>query len=166
MRTKKFKTLIEPLIPSMRWRALQLVGNKDTADDLVQDTLVKVFTCLDQYSESKGKIHTWLYTVLHNEYVSSYRIKKRHQEKRGSYLEHYIHTHENDIPDFFIEELNQVVTEVLSVEEQKILSMFVAGESYQKISIQLGIPLGTLKSRFHRAKHKVLEAYKSKEKQI
>ncbi len=63
-------------IPNMRAFAISLCGNRDRADDLVQEALVKAWHHLDSYQEGTN-LKAWLFTILRNAYFSELRKNKR-----------------------------------------------------------------------------------------
>ena len=63
-------------IPNMRAFAISLCGNRDRADDLVQEALVKAWNHLDSF-EVGTNLKAWLFTILRNAYFSELRKTKR-----------------------------------------------------------------------------------------
>ena len=63
-------------IPNMRAFAISLCGNRDRADDLVQEALVKAWNHLDSF-EAGTNLKAWLFTILRNAYFSELRKTKR-----------------------------------------------------------------------------------------
>jgi RNA polymerase sigma-70 factor (ECF subfamily) len=78
-RKAKDSTLRDDLvaaIPNMRAFAISLCGNRDRADDLVQETLVKAWNHLDSFEQGTN-LKAWLFTILRNAYFSELRKSKR-----------------------------------------------------------------------------------------
>jgi RNA polymerase sigma factor (sigma-70 family) len=63
-------------IPNMRAFAISLCGNRDRADDLVQEALVKAWNHLDSFEQGTN-LKAWLFTILRNAYFSELRKTKR-----------------------------------------------------------------------------------------
>ena len=63
-------------IPMLRGFARSLCGNRDRADDLVQETLAKAIANRDKYREGTN-LHAWLVTILRNQYYSEGRRRWR-----------------------------------------------------------------------------------------
>jgi RNA polymerase sigma-70 factor (ECF subfamily) len=59
-------------IPNLRAFAISLCGNRDSADDLVQDTLMRAWSNMDRYSAGTN-LHAWLFTILRNSFFSQHR---------------------------------------------------------------------------------------------
>jgi RNA polymerase sigma-70 factor (ECF subfamily) len=66
-------------VPHLRAFAISLTGNRDRADDLVQDTLMRAWANLDRF-ERGTSLNAWLFTILRNLFHSEYRKRKREVE--------------------------------------------------------------------------------------
>ena len=69
--------LIEPHIPALRRYAFALLRDRDRADDLVQDTLERALSRW-LLRRADGDVRAWLFTILRNQHVSSWRRDRRH----------------------------------------------------------------------------------------
>ena len=63
-------------LPALRAFAISLSGNVATADDLVQDTIVKAWTNIEKFKPGTN-LRAWLFTILRNTYFSDRRKRKR-----------------------------------------------------------------------------------------
>jgi len=63
-------------LPSLRAFAISLTGNRDAADDLVQDAILRAWTNLDKF-EPGSSMTAWLFTILRNAFYSEYRKSRR-----------------------------------------------------------------------------------------
>jgi RNA polymerase sigma-70 factor, ECF subfamily len=57
------------VIPSLRAFAVSLCGNRDRADDLVQETLLRAWSKSDRF-QAGTNLNAWLFTILRNNYLS------------------------------------------------------------------------------------------------
>src|SRR4029078_8823558 len=74
-------------IPNLRAFAISLSGNVDKADDLVQETLLRALSHIDQF-EPGTNMSAWLFTILRNLFRSDYRKRRREvEDDDGSYAE-------------------------------------------------------------------------------
>ena len=71
-----FKEDLVAAIPMLRGFARSLSGNRDRADDLVQETLAKAIANRDKYRPGTN-LHAWLVTILRNQYYSEGRRRWR-----------------------------------------------------------------------------------------
>ena len=66
-------------IPPLRAFAMSLCGNRDYADDLVQDTLVRAWAKMDRF-QAGTNLHAWLFTILRHVFYSDRRKRRREVE--------------------------------------------------------------------------------------
>lgn len=142
--------LVEHL-PAMRAFAISLTRNGATADDMVQDTLVKAWTNIEKFQVGTN-MRAWLFTILRNTYYSSRRKAKREvADVDGVYTEalaekpaHDGRLQMTDFRDAFAK-LNDEQREVL-------LLVGASGFSYEEAADMCGVAVGTIKSRTNRAR--------------
>jgi RNA polymerase sigma-70 factor, ECF subfamily len=138
-------------IPSLRAFAMSLCGNRDYADDLVQDTLVRAWAKMDRF-EAGTNLHAWLFTILRNHFHSEYRKRKREVEDAdGSYADRLC-----SIPDqearLDLEDFQRALMMLSADQREALLLVSVEGFSYEEAAEICGCVLGTLKSRVNRAR--------------
>src|SRR6478609_7113876 len=146
--------LIEPHIPALRRYAFALLRDRDRADDLVQDTLERALSRW-LLRRADGDVRAWLFTILRNLHVSSWRRDRR----RGP----AVTIDETTMPAVTPrQETALEVHDVLSAldqlpEEQKSLLLLVGVEdfSYDDAARILGMPIGTVMSRLSRARQRL-----------
>jgi RNA polymerase sigma factor (sigma-70 family) len=146
--------LIEPHIPALRRYAFALVRDRDRADDLVQDTLERALSRW-RLRRPDGDVRAWLFTILRNLHVSTWRRDRRH----GTTVDLA------DVPTPASAARQDAMLEVHDVlaaldqlpEEQKSLLLLVGVEdfSYDDAARILGMPIGTVMSRLSRARQKL-----------
>src|SRR5215468_7554391 len=66
-------------VPSLRAFAISLSGNRDRADDLVQETLVRALANIESFQPGTN-MSAWLFTILRNLFRSEYRKRRREVE--------------------------------------------------------------------------------------
>jgi len=144
----------------------------DSAEDLAQDTLLKVYINKDSYKEI-AKFSTWIYTIASNLAKTELRKIKRRKTFSVSELsnddqEFIIHKKDSasfeDIEDTNLSEnILQKSIAMLDNEFKNIIILRDIQElSYEEISKILQIPLGTVKSRINRGRFKLKEILKNK----
>lgn len=72
-----FTELVTRHVDALHAYACRLSGNPSLADDLVQETWVKVWTHASSYKVGKVKLSTWLHTVLHNKFIDHVRKQSK-----------------------------------------------------------------------------------------
>ncbi|MDQ7784068.1 MAG: RNA polymerase sigma factor [Desulfomonilaceae bacterium] len=72
-----FNILVDRHTPTVYRLALGITGKRQEAEDIVQETFVKIYVNLQRYSPSKAKFKTWLLTVARNQSINVFRSLKR-----------------------------------------------------------------------------------------
>ncbi len=149
-------TRIETCIPALRRYAVALLRNREDADDLVHDCLVRALDKLHTRRDD-ADVRAWLFAIMHNLFISQLRRAK--VRPAGEPLDE---THEAAVslhPDQerglqwrdLIRGLNQLPIEQRSV----ILLVSVEDLSYAETAQVLGIPVGTVMSRLARGRERL-----------
>jgi RNA polymerase sigma-70 factor (ECF subfamily) len=142
-----FRQSVEATIPALRRYARALTRNTDTADDLVQDTLVRALR--SEHLFHGGDVRSWLYTILTN--LNRNRLRSLSRRPVLSPIE------DNDAPDLAGPEAGgRDIERALAtlVEEQRtaLLLVVLEGLSYREVAEVQGVPIGTVMSRLARAR--------------
>jgi RNA polymerase sigma-70 factor (ECF subfamily) len=139
----------------LRAFALSLTRNPATADDLVQDTVVKAWTHIDQFTPGTS-LRSWLLTILRNTFYSSLR-KQRSQQARSAAqpepatFEAPAHDGHLAMRDF-LRAFDQ-----LTPEHREVLTLIgILGLSYDEAGAAMGVAAGTIKSRVNRARQRLM----------
>jgi RNA polymerase sigma-70 factor (ECF subfamily) len=155
------------LMPSLYNAALRMTRNRADAEDLVQETYLRAYRGFDSFEEGTN-LKAWLYRILTNTYINSYRAKKRRPEEteldevEDLYLYHRIggleaamagRSAEDELLDRFSEaEVKEAVEDLPENFRMAVLLADVEGFSYKEIAEILDIPIGTVMSRLHRGR--------------
>jgi RNA polymerase sigma-70 factor, ECF subfamily len=164
----RFEAEALPLLPGLYSSAFRLTRNASDAEDLVQETFLRAYRGFSQF-EPGTNLKAWLYRILTNTFINSYRKKQR--EPQTDSLEDtedwYLYSRmaergtEPSAETSVIESLpDEDVQEALSsLPEQFRIAVLLAdveGFSYKEIAEITGVPIGTVMSRLHRGR-KALE---------
>jgi RNA polymerase sigma-70 factor (ECF subfamily) len=131
---------------------VRMVGQQD-ADDLTQQTYVRAFTKLDQFS-GNSKFETWLYRLATNEALQHLRREKHRRTKEltvESAMDATDHAERDERVAMVQAALNQLAPELRAIFTLREES----GLSYQEIAETLDIPEGTVGSRLNRARREL-----------
>lgn len=145
--------LVEHL-PPLRAFAMSLTRNRASADDLVQDTIVKAWTNIEKFAEGTN-LRAWLFTILRNTYYSSLRKTRREvADPEGIHAGGLFVRPEHDgrlaYGDF------QRAFDQLSPEHREVLTLVGAsGFSCEEAAGMMGVAVGTVKSRTNRARKRL-----------
>lgn len=143
-------------LPALHRYALGLVRNFHAAEDLVHDTVVKAYSCIDKF-QMGSNLRAWLFTILRNTFYSGLRKHKREvSDSDGLYAATLVSLPDHDgrlAMTAFLAAFAQ-----LSPEHRDIVTLVgVAGYSYDSAAHMLGIPVGTAKSRLSRARSQMTD---------
>jgi RNA polymerase sigma-70 factor (ECF subfamily) len=147
--------LVEHL-PALRAFALSLTRNGATADDMVQDTVVKAWSNIDKFAAGTN-MRAWLFTILRNTYYSSRRkLKREVADVDGTFTASLAVKPDHDgrmqLTDF------KKAFETLPDEQREALILVGAsGFSYEEAAEMCGVAVGTIKSRANRARARLTE---------
>jgi RNA polymerase sigma-70 factor (ECF subfamily) len=129
-----------------------MVGQQD-ADDLTQQTFVRAFTKLDQFS-GDSKFETWLYRLATNEALQHLR-REKHRRTKELIVEPAMQATDHVEQDERVAMVRQALDQ-LDPELRVIFTLKEeSGLSYQDIAATLGIPEGTVGSRLNRARREL-----------
>ena len=157
-----FEGLVRPHIQYLYRLAYRFCGNQEDAEDLVQDLLVKLFPRQSEL-EQVEKLRPWLVTTLYRMFVDNTRKKARSPlELVNDEKTFYDPTgNEEYTPDEVLAEDQridriQAAFNRLSEEHRVILTLHdIEGYRLVELETMLGVPVGTLKSRIHRARSRM-----------
>ncbi len=149
---------------SIYFMILKMVSNKDDADDLTIEAFGKAFNKLNSYAP-RYAFSTWLFKIAINNCIDHIRKKRLHLLSIDDPIEYdsdYDYTHnikaiQLDPEEKFIRDqkvqLMRLMLNKLSYKYRLMIELrFFEEKSYEEISLELGIPLGTVKAQLFRAK--------------
>lgn len=131
--------------------AYKLTSDYDNAQDLLQDTSLKVLNHQDMFVEETN-FKGWVYTIMRNIFINNYRKEMREQtfvdKTEGAYFLNQANNlaYDSTESNHDLKEIRRIVNSLPS--EYKVpFSMYVSGFKYREIAEKLNLPLGTVKSR-------------------
>lgn len=157
MKERESASLREALVGEMtnlRAFAVSLCGDRERADDLVQETLFKAWNHLDSFKEGTN-LKAWLFTILRNTYFSERRKRKREVEDAdGSYAASLSSRPEQhghmDMQDF-----RAALAQLPDDQREALILVGAAGFTYEEAAEVSGCAVGTIKSRVNRARNRL-----------
>ncbi|MCJ8167507.1 sigma-70 family RNA polymerase sigma factor [Pontibacter sp. E15-1] len=134
--------------PTLFGVVLQIVKEDETAEDVLQEAFVKIWSSFQSYDSSKGRLFTWMINVCRNLAIDKIRSK----QYRVSQKTREIPTAPRAVygtSSFKPEHIGlREITERLSPEQKQIIDlMYFEGLTQSEISEEFDIPLGTVKTR-------------------
>jgi RNA polymerase sigma-70 factor (ECF subfamily) len=142
--------------------ALQLTEDREDALDLVQETSFKALKNRNRL-HNNDHIRAWLYTILKNTYInylrsSHYRQLTHDSEEINNFSPEGNSSNGAPYDQLEKKELYEVI-DMLPGTYEKPIKLFLSGYSYKEIAKNMGIPIGTVKSRIHLGKKQLRKVY-------
>jgi len=169
----RFTELAMPHMQALYTTALRMTRNPADAEDLVQETFLKAYRAFDRYEDGTN-LRAWLYKILTNTFINSYRAAKRRPEKadvedvEDLYLYHRIgdlqsagvgRSAEDEVFEHFTDdEVKKAIESLPEAFRIAVLLADVEGFSYKEIADITEVPIGTVMSRIHRGRKALQKA--------
>lgn len=163
-----------PHIEALHTFAFHLTLDENSANDLVQETYMRAFRFMEQY-ERGSNAKAWLFKILKNAFINEFRRRKRqptqvdfedvrlsHDTEDVAGSEAFADLREDMFNYLIGDEVTQAINEMPVDFRTVILLCDVEDFNYEEIAVILDIPVGTVRSRLHRARNTLkekLEAY-------
>ena len=153
--SQAFEYLFHRYSDSIRRLFVLRTGNGDDADDLLQETFVKVFINIHRYS-ADYTFGQWIYTIARNTFIDFTRRRQDDlplDERFATPVESSAPTPEEHV--ISIQQRSQLDAYMAQMSEgyRRLIELrFFEELSYEEISQKLSMPLGTVKTRIHRAR--------------
>ena len=143
---------IEAEIPRLRRYARVLARDPAAADDLVQECLTRALGKLHLWQEGSN-LRAWLFTILHNQHVNFVRrsIRTGPTAELGE-NEFHLSQPANQEKHLELRDLDRALNRLPPEQRSVILLVGLEGMSYGDVSVVLGIPVGTVRSRLSRGR--------------
>lgn len=149
-------------LPALRAFALSLTRNSATADDMVQDTLVKAWTNIEKFQVGTN-MRAWLFTILRNTYYSNRRKAKREvADVDGVFTESLSQKPDHD-GRLQMNDFRAAFAQLADEQREALILVGASGFSYDEAAKTCGVAVGTVKSRVNRGRAKLAELMHLKE---
>ncbi|MDH5602394.1 MAG: sigma-70 family RNA polymerase sigma factor [Cyclobacteriaceae bacterium] len=157
-----------PHIHSMYNFAYRLTFNEDDSKDLVQDTYLKAFRFIESF-EKGTNAKAWLFRILKNSFINDFR-KKSKEPSKLDYQEVETYYNSDDVDEKITTDLRaETVQDMIGDEISNALNSLdvdfrtviilcdLEGFKYDEMAKILDVPIGTVRSRLHRARNLLKE---------
>ena len=167
-RAARFERDALPFLDQLYGAALRMTRNPNDAEDLVQETYAKAFAAFHQYKDGTN-LKAWLYRILTNTFINSYRKKQREPQQSGAdEIEDWqlaraeSHT-SSGLRSAEIEALDRlpdsdVKDALAALSDDFRMAVYLAdveGFAYKEIAEIMDTPVGTVMSRLHRGRRQL-----------
>ncbi|MFV0382484.1 RNA polymerase sigma factor [Paracoccus sp. (in: a-proteobacteria)] len=147
--------LVEHL-PALRAFALSLTRESATADDLVQDTIVKAWTNIDKF-QSGTNLRAWLFTILRNTFYSGLRRTRREVSDSDGHLAARQAIRPEHDGRLALKDFRTAFERLPAEQREALILVGASGFSYEEAAAMTGVAIGTVKSRANRGRRKLAE---------
>ena len=145
---------IVPYVPNLRRYARALVGDRDAADDLVQDTLERAVRKFHLWRP--GDLRAWLFSIMHNVFVN--QLKSRKLAPSVEIDEETLAAYVPGVDRLDVMDLERALGKLAPEQREVVLLVALEDMTYADVSRALGVPIGTVMSRLSRGRERLRRA--------
>ena len=139
--------------------ARSLTSNAEDAQELYQETVLKALRYKDKFT-AQTNLKAWMYTIMKNTFINDYRRRKMSKTFLDDSANEYVMNGVKSETESTNSQINakEILAKVDALEEEyKVPFMqYFKGYKYKEISDELNLPIGTVKSRIHIARQKLM----------
>lgn len=132
----------------------RIIADTPTAEDVLQETFVKIWHSFSSYSNEKGRLFTWMVNIARNLAIDKIRSKDFKNQNKNQELENnvtFIDEQKNTVYKPELLDIKKLV-DTLKPEQKSILDLvYFKGYTHVEAADELGVPLGTIKTRLRMA---------------
>jgi RNA polymerase sigma factor (sigma-70 family) len=132
----------------------RIIIDTATAEDVLQETFVKIWHSFSSYSTEKGRLFTWMVNIARNLSIDKIRSKDFKNQNKNQELENNVSFIDEQRNTVYKPELLGIkeLVETLKPEQKSILELvYFKGYTHVEAAEELDIPLGTIKTRLRMA---------------
>jgi len=134
--------------------AMRLLGDRDAAEDLVQDAFLAAWRAADRYAPGRGSVRAWLLSIVHHRGIDRLRSAaasaRRDQALRSEFVSSggaLDHPMERALDSAMSEALHRNLHTLPPDQAEALRLAYFGGFTHHEIADMLGLPLGTVKGR-------------------
>jgi RNA polymerase sigma-70 factor, ECF subfamily len=154
--TPGLRSEILATVPRLRAFAVSLTASSDRADDLVQETMVRALSHIEQFQPGTN-LRAWLFTILRNQFNSEYRQRRWLVEDADGIYVGSLKTIAQQSSWLEFQELRAALTKLPPEQREAVILVGAAGMSYEEAAMICGCAIGTIKSRVNRGRAKLAQ---------
>jgi RNA polymerase sigma-70 factor (ECF subfamily) len=155
MATRSIRDEILLCLPHLRAFARSLAGNRDRADDLVQDAIVLALAAAEQFTPGTN-FKAWIFTILRNRYFNELRKSKHIIEPLEAADVSALATAAHHDVGLVFDEFRGAFMTLAPSQREALILVAASGFSYEEAAKVCNCAIGTIKSRISRARRELL----------
>jgi len=132
----------------------RIIDDTATAEDVLQETFIKIWNSFSSYSAEKGRLFTWMVNIARNLSIDKIRSKDFKNQNKNQDLENNVTFIDEQSSTVYKPELLGIkeLVDTLKPEQRSILELvYFKGYTHVEAADELGVPLGTIKTRLRMA---------------
>lgn len=141
-----------------------VLNNESVSEEVLQQTMLKIWDNIDKFNENKGSFFTWMATIARNTAIDKSRIKGFQHHQKTENLENTVISHEVSHTNAFGIDVERLFKN-LDIKYKEVLDhLYLRGHTQKEAAEALDIPLGTVKTRLRNAVSILREELKNEKK--
>jgi RNA polymerase sigma-70 factor, ECF subfamily len=146
-----FKNQMVALIPSLRAFARGLCRDREMADDVVQEAMMRAWASRNTFSPGTN-FRAWMFQILRNQFYTSIRKNSRMTAWDPEAAERILVQEPTQEAGIHVDDVNTALLQLPSQQREILLLVAGAGLSYEDAAVVAGCSVGTVKSRLNRGR--------------
>ena len=147
----EFKAQLALVIPHLRAFGRSLAGNRETADDLVQETLLKAWTARKRY-QAGTNMRAWTFIILRNLFLSQVRRARFKGEWDDLVAERVLAAPADQDKHIHLADVQRGLQRLPAAQREALVLVGAGGFAYEEAATICGVAVGTIKSRVARGR--------------
>lgn len=148
---QEFRDQLVAIIPSLRAFARGLCGNRDLADDMVQDAMTRAWAARQSYTPGSN-FRAWMFMILRNHYYTTLRKNARMVSWDPEIAERVLVTGPTQHDGLNVQDVQAALLKLPAEQREVLLLIGANGVSYEEAAEIMGCAIGTIKSRLARGR--------------
>jgi len=150
---KAFSVIYKNFSPAIFGIVSKIILDKEVAKDVLQESFVKIWKNAAKYDSSKGTFFTWMLNIARNTAIDNYRKNKKEVSNINLNELSNVSLLDDKISEIKINHIGirEIINTGTKEHKEVIDFLYYKGYTHQELSEELGLPLGTIKSRVRAA---------------
>lgn len=146
-----FKRELAAVIPHLRAFGRSLSGNRDTADDLVQETLLKAWAARQRF-QAGTNMRAWTFIILRNHYLSQMRRSRFRGDWDDLTADRILAAPASQDKHVELSDMQRALLQLPQPQREALILVGAGGFAYEEAAEICGVAVGTIKSRVARGR--------------
>ena len=130
---------------------VRILNNREVAEDILQKTMLKVWNGIQSFDPEKSSLYTWMATIARNAAIDQKRLKSFQNQEKTETIDALVHQSQSDQTNTAGIDVQKLTADLDPKYKDVLDHIYLLGYTQQETSEQLGIPLGTVKTRLRLA---------------